>query len=71
MRTVVPTIGSPSYGTSKYLLKTIQPTLNKKKHIVLNSSSFMEEEKEWNISSNEIQNYFVVVNLQSSCCDNY
>ena len=54
MRAVVSTIGSPPYGTSKYLVRIIQPTVNKNKHRVLNSSSFVEEAREWNISSNEI-----------------
>ena len=46
MRAVVSTIGSPAYGTSKYLVKIIQPTLNKNKHRVLNSFTFLEEVKE-------------------------
>ena len=55
MRAVVSTtIGSAAYDTSKYLVKIIQPTLNKNKHRVLNSSSFVEEAKEWNISPSEI-----------------
>ena len=29
MRAVISTIGSPLYGTWKYLIKIIQPTLNK------------------------------------------
>ena len=44
----------------------MQPTLNKKKHRVLNSSSFVEEAKVWNISSNEIQTSFDVVNSYPS-----
>ena len=66
MRAVVSTIGSPAYGTSKYLVKIIQPTLNKNKHRVLNSSTFVEEAKEWNISPSEIQTSFDVVNLYPS-----
>ena len=66
MRAVVSTIVSPPYGTSKHLVKKIQPTLNKNKHRVLNSSSFVEEAKEWNISSNEIQTSFDVANLYPS-----
>ena len=38
MRALMPTIRSPPYGTSKFLVKIIQPTLNKNKHRVLNSS---------------------------------
>ena len=55
MRVVVSTLGSPLYGTSKYLVKIVQSILNKDKHKVLNSSRFVEEAKEWNISPNEIQ----------------
>ena len=66
MRAVISTIGSPAYSTSKYLVKITQPTLNKKKHRVLNSSSFVEETKEWNISPSEIQTSFGVVNLYPS-----
>ena len=65
MRAVVSTIESLAYGTSKYLVKIIQPTLNKNKHRVLNLSSFVEKAKEWNISSSEIQTSFNVVNLYS------
>ena len=66
MRAVVSIIISPPYGTSKYLVKIIQRTLNKNKHRVLNSYSFVEEAKEWNISPNEIQTSFDLVNLYSS-----
>ena len=61
MTAVVLTIGSPPYGTSKYLVKIIKPTLNKNKHSVLNSYSFVEEAKEWNISSNEIHEAVAVI----------
>ena len=44
----------------------IQPTLNKNKHRVLNSCTFVEEAKEWNISPSEIQTSFDVVNLYPS-----
>ena len=66
MKAEVWTIGSPPYGTSKYLVRIIQPTLNKNKHIVLNSSSFVEEAKQWNISACKIQTSFDVVNLYAS-----
>ena len=66
MRAVVSTIRSPPYGTLKYFVNIIQPTLNKNKHRVLNSSSFVEEAKGWNISSNEIQTSFDVLNLYVS-----
>ena len=66
MRAVVSTIGSPAYGTLKYLVNIIRPTLNKNKQRVLNSSTFVEEAKEWNISPSEIQTSFDVVNLYPS-----
>ena len=47
VRAVVSNIGSPAYGTSKFLVKLIQPTLNKNKHRVLNSCTFVEEGKEY------------------------
>ena len=44
-------------------LKKIQPTLKKEQTQSFNSSSFVEEAKEWNIAPNEIQTSFDVVNL--------
>ena len=66
MRAVITTIRSPAYSTLKYLVKITQPTLNKKKHRVLNSFSSVEETKEWNMSPSEIQTSFGVVNLYPS-----
>ena len=67
MRAVVSTIGSPAYGTLKYLVNNIQPTLNKNKHRVLNSSTFAEERKEWSTSPpSETQTSFDVVNFYPS-----
>ena len=71
MRTVVSTIGSPPYDTSKYLVKIIQPTLNKNKHRVLNSYSFVEEAKERKLSSNEIHEVVaVIVEILNNDIDN-
>ena len=42
IRTIVSTIGTAPYGTSKYLVDIIHPTLNNK-HRVINSSSFVNE----------------------------
>ena len=66
MRIVVSTIGSPPYQTSKYLVKIIQPTLNKNDIRVINSTSFVEEAKSWNPSPNEIQVSYDAVNLYPS-----
>ena len=66
MRTVVSTIGTPFYGTSSFLVQLIQPTLNKNKIRVKNSSSFVEEAKTWTIAPNEKQVSFDVVALYPS-----
>ena len=55
MRTVVSTIGTPFYGTSKHLVQLIQPTLNKNEIRVVNSASFVEEAKGWEIAEDEVQ----------------
>ena len=66
MRAVVSTIGSPQYDTLKYLVKILQPTLDKNKHRVLNSSSIVEEAKERNISPNEIQTSYPLVPIDET-----
>lgn len=66
MRTIVSTIGTVPYGTSKYLVKIIQPTLNKNEHRVINSTSFTNEAKTWSTEENEIQVSYDVVNLYPS-----
>ena len=45
MRTIVSTIGTVPYGTSKYLVEIIQPTLNKNINRVINSYTFVKEAK--------------------------
>jgi predicted GIY-YIG superfamily endonuclease len=66
MRPVVSTINTPPYGTSEYLVKIIQPTLNKNKTRLINSSDFVNDAKLWKIDPNEIQASFDVVNLYPS-----
>ncbi|XP_065668102.1 uncharacterized protein LOC136088337 [Hydra vulgaris] len=66
MRPVVSTIGTPPYGSSEHLVKIIQPTLNKNKTRLLNSSSFVNEAKSWLIDPSEIQVSFDVVALYPS-----
>ncbi|XP_004210295.3 uncharacterized protein LOC101240958 [Hydra vulgaris] len=63
MRPVVSTINTPPYGTSDYLVKIIQPTLNKNKSKLMNSNSFVNEAKQWIIDPNEVQVSFDIVNL--------
>ena len=50
----------------RYLVEIIQPNLSKKKHSVLNSSSFAEESKKRNKSLSEIQTFFNAVNIYPS-----
>ncbi|XP_065650401.1 uncharacterized protein LOC136078552 [Hydra vulgaris] len=66
MRPVVSTINTPPYGTSDYLVKIIQPTLNKNKNRLMNSNSFVNEAKQWIIDPNEVQVSFDIVNLYPS-----
>ena len=63
MRTVVSIIGAPPYGISKYLVKIIQPTLNKRQYKIKNSVEFINEAETWKISPTEIQVSYNVVNL--------
>ena len=63
MRTVVSTIGKVPYGLSGYLVEKIQPTLNKIKHHVINSHTFVQEAKTWKIYQDEVQVSYDVVNL--------
>ena len=66
MRTVVSTIGTPPYRISKYLVKTIQPTLNNSQHKIKYSVEFINEAKTWKISPTEIQVSYDAVNLYPS-----
>ena len=66
MRTIVSTIGTPAYGISKYLVEIIQPTLNQNNNKIQNSTSFVNEAKDWKIEPTEIQVSYDVVNLYPS-----
>ena len=66
MRTIVSTIGTVPYGTSKYLVEIIQPTLNKNINRVINSYTFVKEAKTWEIHQGEVQVSYDVVNLYTS-----
>ena len=66
MRTVVSTIGTAFYGTSKFLVDLIQPTLDKNEIRVKNSQSFVNEAKTWSISCDEVQTSYDVVALYPS-----
>ena len=66
MRVVVSTIGTPNYGLSKYLVRISQNTLNKNPTRIKNTQSFVEEAKTWDISPDEVQVSYDVVNLYPS-----
>ena len=66
MRTIVSTIGTVPYGTSKYLVEIIQPTLNKSLHRVINSYTFVQEATAWKIYRDKIQVSYDVVNSYPS-----
>ena len=66
MRIVVSTIGTPSYGISQYLVNIIQQTLNKNEIRIINSQSFVRKISNWDISPDEIQVSYDVVNLYPS-----
>ena len=66
MRTIVSTVGSPAYKVSAFLVKIIQPTLNKNEVRITNSSAFTREIKDWNVSQDEIQVSYDVVALYPS-----
>ena len=63
MRIVVSIIGTPNYRVSNYLLKIIQPVLNKNKTYLKNSFDFISKANSWNIDKDEVQVSFDVVNL--------
>ena len=63
MRIVVSTIGTPSYKTSEYLVKIIQPTLNKNETRLKNSQTFIQNSGTWLIEEDEVQVSYDVVNL--------
>ncbi|XP_065645308.1 uncharacterized protein LOC136075799 [Hydra vulgaris] len=66
MRIVISTIGTPNYEISNYLVKAIQPTLNKNKTRLKNSFDFINKANSWNVDENEVQVSFDVINLYPS-----
>ena len=66
MRTVVSTIGTPPSGISKYLVKVIQPTLNKSQQKIKNSIDFVNKAKSMENIPTEIQVSYDVDNLYPS-----
>ena len=55
MQFIVPTVGTTPYGISKYLVDIIQPALNKNKHKVKHSRSFVSQAQTWKIKPDEIR----------------
>ena len=49
MRVIVSTIGTLSYGISKYLVDITQPTLSKNHHKVKISKSFVSQAQTWQV----------------------
>ena len=66
MRTIVSTIGTVPYGTSKYLVEIIQPILNKNINRLINSYLFVKEAKTWELHQDKVQISYDVVNLYPS-----
>ena len=66
IKTIVSTIGTAPYRTSKYLVEIIQPTLNKNKHCVMNLPSFVNEAATWETTQEEVQVSYDVINLYPS-----
>ena len=66
MWAIVSTIGTPPYGISHYLVDLIQPTPNKSKYKITDSSSFVNELKSWLINRDEIQVSYDIINLYPS-----
>ena len=54
------------YEDCAFLVKIIQPTLNKNEVRITNSSAFTREIKDWNVSQDEIQVSYDVVALYPS-----
>ena len=63
---IISTVETPTYEISKYLTKIIQPMLNKNKHKLINSRTFISEAKNWDTFKEEIKVSYDVVNLYPS-----
>ena len=66
MRTVVSTVGTATHGASKFCVDLIQSTLDKNEVRIKNSTSFVNEASEWEISTEEVQVSYDVVALYPS-----
>ena len=63
MQPIVLRIATPPSGISQYLADLIQPTLNKSKYKITNSSSFLNEAKNWLGKRNEVQVSYDIINF--------
>ncbi|XP_065650611.1 uncharacterized protein LOC136078744 [Hydra vulgaris] len=66
MRIVISTISTPNYGIFNYLVKAIQPIINKNYTRLKNSFDFINKTNSWNVDVNEVQVSFNVINLYPS-----
>ena len=66
MRATVLTNGTLHEGIPQYLVELIQPTLNKSKYKITNSSSFVNEAKNWLVKRDKVQVSYDIVNLYPS-----
>ena len=70
MRAIASTIGSSPYGISQYLVELIQPSLNKSKYKITDSSSLVNEAKKQLVKKDEVQVFYDIVNLYPSALIN-
>ena len=56
-------IGTLPYGISQYLVELTQPTLNKSEYKITNSSSFVNEAKNWLVKRDEVEVSYDILNL--------
>ena len=66
MTSIVSTTGTVPYGTCKYLVEIVQPTLNKNIRRAINSYTFVQEAKTCVIYQDKVQVSYNVVNLYPS-----
>lgn len=62
----MPTTWMVPYDTFKYFVKIMQPILNENKHSVINSYTFAQEAKNWEIYQDEVQTSYNVLNSYPS-----
>ncbi|KAK5644761.1 hypothetical protein RI129_006061 [Pyrocoelia pectoralis] len=63
LRPIVSTIGSPTYGLSKYLTRLLQPHIGQTTHHIKNSDHFIECMKNFKLEEEDILVSFDVISL--------